>query len=70
MSGKASTKRTASTRKRVKKRDRMMTEKESPDLLESACQALAMVRGAKLIGGRKSVRKASRNAAPNQIDSA
>jgi hypothetical protein len=37
-------------------RGREMTEKESSDLLESASQALAMVEGSKLVGGRISVR--------------
>jgi hypothetical protein len=42
MKGKST--RTASARKPVTKRERMMTDKESPELLESAGQALAMVR--------------------------
>jgi hypothetical protein len=50
MSGKLRTKQTAATRKRVTKRERMMTDKESSDLLESASQALAMVQGSKFIG--------------------
>ena len=58
MSGKVRAKRSASTQKRVTKRERMITDKESSDLLESASQALAMVRGSKLIGGRISVRQA------------
>lgn len=58
MSGKVRAKRIASTRKRVTKRERKMTETESSDLLESARQALAMVQGSKLIGGRNSVRQA------------
>jgi putative transcriptional regulator len=58
MSGKARTKRTAPTSKRVIKRERMMTDKESSELVESASQALAMVQGSKLIGGRISVRQA------------
>jgi putative transcriptional regulator len=36
----------------------MMTDKESSDLLESASQALAMIKGSKLVGGRISVRQA------------
>ena len=58
MNGKAKTKRTASTRMRVTKRERVMTDKESSELLESASQALAMLQGSKLIGGRISVRQA------------
>jgi putative transcriptional regulator len=58
MSGQAKLKRTASSRRRVTKRERMMTGKESSDLLESASQALAMVQGSKLVGGRISVRQA------------
>src|SRR6185436_8754961 len=58
MNGKAKTKRTASTRMGVTKRERLMTDKESSELLESATQALAMVQGSKLIGGRISVRQA------------
>ena len=58
MSGQAKLKQTKSTRKRVTKRERMMTDKESSYLLESASQALAMARGSKLIGGRISVRQA------------
>ena len=58
MSVKARMKRTVSARKRVIKRERMMTDKESSDLLESASQALAMIQGSKLIGGRISVRQA------------
>lgn len=57
MSGKVRAKRTASTRKRATKRERVMTDKESSDLVESASQALAMVQGSKLIGGRISVRQ-------------
>lgn len=44
--------------KRVTKRERMMTDQESSDLLESAGQVLAMIKGAKLVGGRISVREA------------
>lgn len=58
MSRPTKTKQTASSRKRVKKRERTMTDKESSDLVESASQALAMVRGSKLIGGRISIRQA------------
>jgi putative transcriptional regulator len=58
MSSKPKMKRSASARKRVTKRERMMTDRESSDLLESASQALAMVRGSKLVGGRISVRQA------------
>ena len=54
----AKKKQVASARKRVTKRERRMTDTESSDLLESASQALAMVRGAKLVGGRISVRQA------------
>ncbi|MEK6409337.1 MAG: hypothetical protein AABN34_20630 [Acidobacteriota bacterium] len=57
MSGKIK-KKVASARKRVTKRERMMMDNESSDLLESASQALAMVQGAKLVGGRISVRQA------------
>lgn len=56
MSTQAKTKRIASSRKRATKR--MMTDRESSDLLESASQALAMIKGSKLIGGRISVRQA------------
>lgn len=52
------TKPTASARKRGAKRERVMTDKESSDLIESASQALAMVRGSKLVGGRISVHNA------------
>ena len=58
MSGQAKKKQVAPARKRVTKRERMMTDKESSDLLESASQALAMIKGSKLIGGRISVRQA------------
>lgn len=58
MSGKVRIKQAVSARKRVTKRERMMTDKESAELLESAGQALAMVQGSKLIGGRISVRQA------------
>ncbi len=57
MSSKPKMKRSAPARKRVTKRERMMTDRESSHLLESASQALAMVRGSKLVG-RISVRQA------------
>jgi putative transcriptional regulator len=56
MSAQAKIKRIASSRKRATKR--MMTDGESSDLLKSASQALAMIKGSKLIGGRISVRQA------------
>jgi putative transcriptional regulator len=52
MSGQAKMKQNKSTRKRATKRERIMTDKESSALLESAGQALAMVQRSKLIGGR------------------
>lgn len=58
MSGQAKKKRVESARNRSAKRERVMTDRESAELLESASQALAMVRGSKLIGGRISVRQA------------
>ena len=58
MSGKARKKQFAPARKRLTKRQRMMTDNESSELLESASQALAMVQGSKLVGGRISVRQA------------
>jgi putative transcriptional regulator len=58
MSGQAKMNRIKSARKLVTKRERMMTDKESSALLESASQALAMVRGSRLIGARISVRQA------------
>jgi len=58
MSSKPKMKRSTSSRKRVTKRERVMTDRESSELLESASQALAMVRGSKLVGGRISVRQA------------
>jgi len=58
VSGQKRMKRIASARKRVTKRERLMTDTESSELLESASQALAMVRESKLIGGRISVRQA------------
>jgi hypothetical protein len=57
MSGEPKTKQLKSARERVTKGERMMKDKESSDLLESASQALAMVQGSKLIGGRISVRR-------------
>jgi hypothetical protein len=48
MSGQAKMKQAKSAGKRVTKRKRMMTDKESSALLESASQALAMVQGTKL----------------------
>jgi hypothetical protein len=57
MSGKAKMKQIKSARKRVTKRERMMTDRESFELVESASQALAMLQGSKLIGGRISVRQ-------------
>ena len=47
--------------KHVTKAERMMTDRESSELLESASQALAMIRGSKLVGGRISVRQAPLN---------
>lgn len=44
--------------KSAAKRERRMTDKETSELLESARQALEMIRGAKLVGGRISVRHA------------
>ena len=58
MSGQAKSKQIKSARKRGTKRERMMTDKESSALLESASQALAMVQESKPIGGRISVRQA------------
>jgi len=58
MSGPSKLKQNKSGRKRARKRERLMTDKESSELLESASQALAMVQGSKLIGGRISVRQA------------
>src|SRR4030095_3798121 len=64
MSGQAKKKHVAPARKPVTKRERMMTDKESSDLLESASQALAMVKGAKLVGGGRSVRHAHAETRP------
>jgi putative transcriptional regulator len=58
MRGQAKKKQVAAARKRATKRERVMTDRESSDLVESASQALAMVRGSKLVGGRISVRQA------------
>ena len=58
MSSQRRTKQIKSDRKRVIKGERIMTDKESSALVESASQALAMVQGSKLIGGRISVRQA------------
>ena len=58
MSSQAKTKRIASARKSLTKGKRTMTDQESSDLLESGSQALAMVKGSKLVGGRISVRQA------------
>jgi putative transcriptional regulator len=58
MIGKSKANQIKLARKRSPKRARKMTEKESSTLLESASQALAMVKGSKLIGGRISVRQA------------
>lgn len=57
MSGQARKKQIAAGRKRVTKRDRKVTDRETSDLLESASQALSMARGSKLVGGRISVRQ-------------
>jgi hypothetical protein len=56
MSGETKVKRPSPAHKRRTKSERMMTDKESSALLESAGQALAMVQGSKLVGGRTSVR--------------
>src|SRR5262245_42032816 len=58
MKAQAKKERVVSVRRRVKKRERMMTDAESSDLLASANQALVMIQGAQLIGGRISVRQA------------
>jgi hypothetical protein len=60
----AKKKQVASARKRVTKRERLMTDTESADLLESARQALAMVCGAKFVGGPISVRQAAAEPRP------
>jgi hypothetical protein len=57
MKGQTKVKRPASARKRLTKCERMMTDKDSSKLLESASQALAMVQGSKLVGGRISARR-------------
>ena len=59
MSGKPKKKNTTTACKRVTKSQQTMTDKDSSALLESASQALAMVHGSKLIGGRISVRQAT-----------
>lgn len=60
MTSQTKKKQVASARKRVSNRERLMTKKESSDLLlESASQALAMIKGSKLVGGRISVRQAA-----------
>jgi hypothetical protein len=61
MRAQAKKKQVAPASKRVTKRERMMTDKESSDLLESASQALAMINGSKLVGGRISVRRRQLN---------
>ena len=58
MRGKSAKKPGLAARKRVIKRERTMTDKESSELLQSTAQALAMIQGSKLIGGRISVRQA------------
>src|SRR5262245_1828521 len=58
MKAQAKKEKVASVRGHVKKRERVMTDTESSDLLASANQALAIVQGAKLVGGRISVRQA------------
>ena len=65
MSGQTKVKRPASVRKRLTKRERKMTEKESSALLESAGQALAMVQGSKLVG-RISVRSPNAATRPRE----
>jgi hypothetical protein len=57
MSGQTRMKRPASGRKHLTNRERMMTDKESSDLLESASQGLAMVQASELVGGRIRVRR-------------
>ncbi len=66
MSKQAKVRRVSLKRSRVAKGERPTTDAESSDLVKSASQALAMVRGAKLIGGRISVRQAP--AAPRPRD--
>jgi putative transcriptional regulator len=59
MSGQAKKRRVSTARNSVPAKSvRGMTDKESSDLLESASQALAMIKGSKLVGGRISVRYA------------
>ena len=55
MSGETKVKRPSPAHKRRTKSERKMTDKESSALLESAGQALAMVQGSKLVGGRMTV---------------
>jgi hypothetical protein len=53
MSGQAKKRRVSTARKSGPATSgRAMTDKESSDLLESASQALAMITGSKLVGGR------------------
>ena len=66
MSSQARKRPKVSAHERLPKRERLMTDKECSDLLESAGQALAMVQGSKLVGGRESVRQAT--AAPLPCD--
>lgn len=58
MSGRAKKKQVRPVPKRASKRERILTDSESSDLLESASQALAMIKGSKLVGGRLTVRQA------------
>lgn len=58
MKAQAKKEKAASARRRGKKRECLITDAESLDLLESANEALAMVQGTKLVGGRISVRQA------------
>src|SRR5215471_13353519 len=58
MKAQAKKEKAASARRRGKKRECLITDAESLDLFESANEALAMVQGAKLVGGRISVRQA------------
>jgi putative transcriptional regulator len=55
-------------RKSAANRKRLMTEEESSDLITSANQALAMIKGSKLIGGRISVRQAPAQPRPRNKD--
>jgi hypothetical protein len=56
----------ATARKRTPKR--LMTGVESTELLESAKQALAMVKGERIVGGRVSVRQAPAEPRPRDKD--